>query len=115
MRKKESTVSRWGRVRKLISPEISKRISSIEDTEEQIDEVLKTAIALEVQTNVLVRLAEKLGCHDAEEEIVDGVCFYASIISGYADVAAEELLHECTQEIEVEKERQLFPMKGEVV
>lgn len=112
MKKKESTVSRWGRIRKMVSPEIAKTIKNIQDPEEQIEEVLKTAIALEVQTNVLVRLAEKMGCLDAEEEIVDGVCFYASIISGYADVAAEEL-HE--KIVTPERAMPKFTMKGEVV
>ena len=111
MNKKESTVGRWGRFRKLINSELKTTLKSIPDTEDRIEEVLKTALALEVQTNALVRLAEKMGCRGAEEEVLDGLVFYASILESYVDVTSDELI----DAIEMPQARPLFPMKGETV
>ena len=88
--KKETTLSRWDRYKKVVEGIVIKDIEG-DDVNERMEEVLSAALALEVCSNALTKLAMEWGNEYAHEDVMSNYEALEPIATAFSDLMVTDI------------------------
>lgn len=83
-------LSRWGKFRRLVGITVTNAVEG-GNLNEQVDELLESALALEVCSLILMDLANKLGNQNPGEDVGSRYDENESLINSYVDISSSML------------------------